>query len=157
MVLKGHRFGGLLAFIFGITGCVQLASAQEPAATLLRAAERNWYVRATLSDEQVIAGRIRALYRDSVSIAEDRVALASIAGVERRVRAGGGWKSGAILGAAAMGTFVWFVYHGLCYTNCRFPEAAGSVLLGASVGIVIGSFAGEAAHPAEHAWVRIWP
>jgi hypothetical protein len=122
------------------------------------AATKNWYVRASSGGNEIGNGRIRSMYRDSVTIGTTRIPLSAITELDRRLRVGGGATAGAISGGLVMGGFLWTVLRGLCEGDCgSVVENVGAFAVGAAVGVPVGAFVGEAIKPAKHSWVHIWP
>lgn len=131
--------------------------AQTPARVLEDALRKNWYVRYTLDDSTTGAGRIRRVDATAAVIGSSLVNTADITLIERRIRQGGGWKTGALVGATTFAGSALLIVMAFCGGNCSAGDNVGSLLVGASVGAPLGAFVGEFAKPPRRVWVRVWP
>lgn len=108
------------------------------AGTRKEARSNNWYVRIFDADSIAAEGRLTRLGGDAVNIGRTRVVVAEMSSIERRVRAGGGWRTGALAGSLTATGLAVMAVLGLCYGECVVHAVAAGVLLGASAGAAVG-------------------
>lgn len=135
-------------------------SAQSLRERLALAEQRGWYVRVTLLSDVVQQGKARAT-DSAFIIGGSRIQDDSIATLDRRLRYGGAWKTGALVGGAsgaALGVMAGnFVDHLVCFEDCQPRATLTAALICAVSGALLGGVVGRVIAPPKTSWTRIWP
>jgi hypothetical protein len=149
-------YRSLYAGMWGIVTSVLFSSpcdAQGGRETILRrAVAENWLVRVHVPPT-LHEGRITWINDSTVRVADVAVSVARIQGVDRGWIQDGRGRTGGIIGAALVGSFL----YGLSGIDDNPNNDAAALLGGAAAGFIVGGMIGRAASPAERIWTVAWP